>query len=322
MKILLTGGAGFIGNCFLWLLNQKGYTDIIVVDHLDSSYKWHNLTNKNFADYYEKDVFLSRIQSEKIDPDIDTVIHIGACTSTIETNASYMINNNYFYSKELALWALKHNKRFLYASSAATYGSGELGYSDADDIAPKLKPLNIYGYSKQLFDQWVLHNNLQKKFVGFKFFNVYGPNEYHKGPMRSLIAKSYHQVLQEHTMRLFKSYRPDYGDGEQKRDFIYVKDVIDIMYFFLEHPGKHGIYNVGTGKAHTWNELALGLFKALAIKPKIEYFDMPDELKDTYQYFTQADISKLHAAGYTKKFTPLVEAVKDYAGYLKNNSIL
>lgn len=322
MKILLTGGAGFIGNCLLWLLNNKGYSDIMVVDHLGTSSKWHNLTNKHFTDYFEKDDFFNLIQRDMFPTDIDLIIHFGACTSTIETDASYMIKNNYVFSKNLAGWALQHNKRFIYASSAATYGTGEFGYSDDDHITEKLKPLNIYGYSKQLFDLWVLRHNLQKKFVGLKFFNVFGPNEYHKGEMRSIIAKTYEYVKQKHSIRLFKSYRPDFADGEQKRDFIYVKDAIEIAYYFIEHEDTCGIYNVGTGKARTWNELAYALFDALHIKPNIEYFDMPEELKSNYQYFTQADITKLRKAGYKKEFYHLKDALKDYAGYLGKKAYL
>ncbi|MFH1379497.1 MAG: ADP-glyceromanno-heptose 6-epimerase [bacterium] len=322
MKIILTGGAGFIGSCLLWKLNQEGLADITIVDHLGKSLKWHNISNKKFTDYIEKDDFLNLIRDDKLNTKTDLIIHFGACTSTIETNASYMMQNNYTYSQILARYALKHNIRFMYASSAATYGSGDQGYSDDDSATLQLKPLNIYGYSKQLFDLWVLQKNLQNKFVGFKFFNVFGPNEYHKEDMKSIIAKSFDNVNQEGVMRLFKSYRPDYADGEQKRDFIYVKDVLDISYYFITHPGKHGIYNIGTGKAQTWNDLAYALFAAVNKKPSIEYFDMPDELKNKYQYFTQADMTKLMKAGYNKPFTGLQAAIKDYAGYLKNNSFL
>lgn len=320
MKVILTGGAGFIGSCLLWKLNQKGISDILVVDHLGNSLKWRNLINKNFKDYMEKDGFLRLILDEKIDRDIDMIIHLGACTSTTELDASYMIENNYIYSKELAKWAVKNKKTFLYASSAATYGSGEEGYSDYDKVSLMLKPLNIYGYSKQLFDLWVLQNRLQEEFVGFKFFNVFGPNEYHKDEMMSVIAKSFGKVVKEGKIKLFKSYREDYADGEQKRDFIYVKDAIEVIYYFIEHPDKKGIFNVGTGQARTWNELASALFAALDMELKIEYIEMPEYLRDRYQYYTQADMNKLRDAGCCHNFFDFDEAIKDYVGFLKGHT--
>jgi ADP-L-glycero-D-manno-heptose 6-epimerase len=256
---------------------------------------------------------------------IDVVIHLGACTSTTEQNASYMMENNYVYTRRIAEWALKNKKRFLYASSGATYGAGEIGYSDKDEVTPKLKPLNVYGYSKHLFDLWVLRNNLHKEFVGFKFFNVYGPNENHKDDMRSMVNKGYQQIKSTGTIRLFRSHRPEYKDGEQKRDFIYVKDAVELVYHFMEHPQIRGIFNIGTGQAQTWNELAGALFKALGLAVNTEYFDMPGVLRDKYQYFTEADLEKLREANAAHRFfdlhtfTPLDEAVKDYVGYLEND---
>jgi ADP-L-glycero-D-manno-heptose 6-epimerase len=320
MKVLLTGGAGFIGSCMLKRLNDAGVKDVIVVDHLGASGKWKNLKGKDFRDYFEKDKFLGFLEKGALDRKIDTVIHFGACASTTEQNASYMIENNYIYSKRLAEWAVRSQKRFLYASSGATYGTGEMGYSDSDEITPKLTPLNIYGYSKHLFDLWVLKNKLGKEFVGFKFFNVFGPNEYHKNDMRSMVHKGYHEIKSTGKIRLFKSHKPDYKDGEQKRDFIYVKDAVELVYYFLKHPSKTGIFNIGTGNAKTWNDLAAALFSALNVKANVEYFDMPEILKGKYQYFTQADLGKLKEANPAYKFYGLNEAVQDYVNYLESEA--
>ncbi|MCQ9206699.1 MAG: ADP-glyceromanno-heptose 6-epimerase [Omnitrophica bacterium] len=322
MKVLLTGGAGFIGSCMLKRLNEAGITNIIVVDHLGASDKWKNLEGKDFRDYFEKDKFLERLEGGSLDGKIDTIIHFGACSSTTEQNATYMIENNYIYSKRLAEWALAKRAKFLYASSAATYGAGEIGYSDADDITPKLKPLNIYGYSKHLFDLWVLKNKLERKFVGLKFFNVFGPNEYHKNDMRSMVHKGYQQIKATGKIKLFKSHKPDYKDGAQKRDFIYVKDAVELSYNFLEHPNKRGIFNIGTGNAKTWNDLAEALFSALGIAPNIEYFDMPEVLRGKYQYFTEADLGKLKKVNSSHKFFELKDAIKDYVSYLENTPYL
>ena len=321
MRIVVTGGAGFIGSCLVSRLNAAGMTDIIVVDSLDDSPKWKNLVGKVVEDYVDKDSFPELLEGKKFG-DIGMVVHFGACTSTTETDAAYLMENNYMYTKRCASWCLEAGVPFLYASSAATYGDGGLGYSDSDDETLKLKPLNMYGYSKQLFDVWLVKNRLTSKVTGFKFFNVYGPNEYHKGDMRSLVAKSFETVLKEKKIRLFKSYRPEYADGEQRRDFVYVKDAVEMVYYFIERPDIKGIYNIGTGNARSWNELARALFRALDMEPLIEYIEMPDELKDKYQYFTQADLTKLKGAGYTRPLFTLEDAIKDYAGYLKAHSYL
>jgi len=322
MKVLLTGGAGFIGSALLWRLNKAGIHDIIIVDHLGKSEKWKNLTGKRFEDYLEKDKLLDYVEKGSLNRKVDTVIHFGACTSTTEQDATYMMENNYVYSRRLAEWALKNKKRFLYASSAATYGAGEIGYSDSDEVTPQLKPLNIYGYSKHAFDLWALKNNLQKDFVGFKFFNVYGPNENHKDDMKSMVNKGYHQIKKTGRMRLFKSHKPEYKDGGQKRDFVYVKDAIEMVYHFVEHPEKRGIFNVGTGSAQTWNDLANALFLALKLRPNIEYYDMPEVLRGKYQYFTQADLEKVRKAGCDHEISSLNDAVKDYVGYLEKETYL
>lgn len=319
--IYLTGGAGFIGSAFLWRLNKEGIDDITVVDHLGQSDKWKNLVGKRFNDYVQKDDFLRLIEQDKIAKP-RAVIHMGACSSTTVTDADYFIKNNYEYSKTLAKWALRHKSYFMYASSAATYGDGELGYSDNIDMIHKLKPLNMYGFSKQLFDLWVLENKLENKVLGIKFFNVFGPNEYHKGEMMSVICKRFKDVAGEGVIRLFKSYKDGYKDGEQKRDFVYIKDVIDVMYYFLTNPSKSGIFNLGTGQARSWNDIANAMFKAIGKAPKIEYIEMPDFLKPKYQYFTQAEMTKLRSIGCGYKFRTLEDSVKDYTEYLKEGLYL
>ena len=320
-KIIVTGGAGFIGSCLLWKLNREGITNIIVVDNLGTSDKWKNLVGKRFLDYIQKDDFLGLLE-KSVNIDVSAIIHLGACSSTTETDAAYFIKNNYEYSKSLAKWAKVNKAKFIYASSAATYGDGEVGYDDSNKTICSLRPLNMYGYSKQLFDLWVLNNKLDREMTGVKFFNVFGPNEYHKGEMMSVVCKKYHEISQNGLIKLFKSYRDDYKDGEQKRDFIYVKDVVDVLMYFLEHPKCSGIFNLGCGTAHSWNDLARAMFSALGKRPKIEYIDMPETLRPKYQYFTEAKMNKLRRAGYKNEFTPLESAVKDYSAYLQNGSYL
>lgn len=322
MKFLITGGAGFIGSCLIGKLNQMGLDSIIAADIAARSKNWKNLEGKFIKDYIDKDKLLDYLRDNKLKEDIDIVIHFGACTSTTEKDVSYLTKNNYLYSKELAQWALSNGKRFLYASSAATYGAGEHGYYDDDRMTLKLRPLNEYGRSKQLFDLWVIENKLQDKVVGFKFFNVYGPNEYHKGDMRSMVNKGYYQIKDTGKIRLFKSHRTGYKDGEQCRDFIYVKDALEIVCFFLEHPETRGIFNVGSGQARTWNDLAHALFSALNMKPNIEYFDMDPEVKGQYQYYTEADPAKLREAGCPYRLSNFNHAIKDYVGYLESGSYL
>ncbi|MFA6599655.1 MAG: ADP-glyceromanno-heptose 6-epimerase [Candidatus Omnitrophota bacterium] len=311
--LIVTGGAGFIGSCLVWKLNELGRRDILVVDEKGTELpKAKNWNPKTVLDYMEKEDLLKAIAKGKLDRHVDGVFHLGACADTTEQNREYLEEVNYRYSVQLAEWAVKEGIRFLYASSAATYGDGSLGYSDDDAMSAQLKPLNPYGESKRLFDVWVIENRLQRKLTGFKYFNVYGPNEYHKGDMRSMIHKGYQQIKKTGRLKLFKSYKSEYADGGQKRDFVYVKDVLDVMMWFWDHPNTCGIYNVGTGRAETWNELGRGIFEALGLEPKIEYIEMPESLKNQYQYWTQADMTKCRAAGMKLPLRPLKEGIRDY----------
>lgn len=318
--IIVTGAAGFIGSCIVSRFNKDGREDLVLVDHIENDLKKKNLEGKKYQSYFEKEEFRNLIQSGEFSEEVSCVVHMGACSSTTFQDADYFEDNNYQYTKTLAQWSLEKGARFIYASSAATYGDGSNGYKDDDDTVFKCKPLNLYGESKQKFDEWVLDNDLSEKMVGLKFFNVYGPNEYHKEDMRSIVAKSYETVVEEGVMRLFKSTHPDFKDGGQKRDFIYVKDAVEVIMFFVNHSEKNGIFNVGTGEARTWNDLANALFNAVGKETKIEYIDMPKSLVARYQNFTQADMNKLRSVGYKAKFTSLEDAVANYAGYLKDNS--
>lgn len=319
--IAVTGAAGFIGSVLLWKLNSLGREDILAVDEKNIVDRKSNLSNRKFAEYIDKDEFLDRARSNRL-PDLQAILHMGACSSTLEMDERFLHKNNFQYTRDLAIYSVNHGVAFLYASSAATYGDGSLGYSDEDANTLRLKPLNPYGQSKQDFDLWALKNGYLDKITGFKFFNVYGPNEYHKGEMRSVIAKSYNTVLQEKKIRLFKSYHPEYPDGGQKRDFIYVKDAVSVVADFMGHPERCGLFNVGTGRAESWNDLARALFSAVGLPLSIGYIDMPDPLRPRYQYFTEADLSKLRRAGYGAPFCPLSEGVRDYCEYLSGKQSL
>ncbi|MGH7942511.1 MAG: ADP-glyceromanno-heptose 6-epimerase [Limisphaerales bacterium] len=311
-RVLVTGGAGFIGSALVWALNQRGCQDIVVCDLLGTSEKWRNLSPLRFADYVEGDVLLPRLQSGALGK-FDLALHMGACSATTERDASYLIRNNYEFTKDLAAWALANQTRFVYASSAATYGDGSAGMDDDDAKIESLRPLNMYGYSKQLFDLYARRKGFLKGIVGLKYYNVYGPNEDHKAEMRSLVHKSFAQVKKEGVIRLFKSYRKDYKDGEQKRDFLYVKDAVAMTLHLAANKKAAGLFNIGSGVARTWIDLANAVFAAMGKKPVIEFIEMPETIRDKYQYFTQADISRLRAAGYREKVTPLEDAVGDYA---------
>ncbi len=317
--IVVTGAAGFIGSCIVSKLNQLGRDDIIAVDEFKEN-KEGNLRGKRVVSKIDKHVFLEKVKQSQGLNNVDTVIHMGACSSTTLQDENYFEVNNYMYTKILADAAIAKSIRFIYASSAATYGDGSLGYNDDENTTRQCAPLNLYGMSKQKFDLYALENNLFDKIVGLKFFNVFGPNEYHKKDMRSVVAKAFMKVDQEGEMNLFKSYKQEYGDGEQKRDFIYIKDVVDVVVYFLENKKIFGIYNVGTGNARTWNDLANALFKALRKPACIKYVEMPETLKTMYQYFTQADMRKLKNSGYIKPFMSLEDAVCDYSNYLKENA--
>jgi ADP-L-glycero-D-manno-heptose 6-epimerase len=321
--IIVTGGAGFIGSALICGLNSRGIDDILVVDQLGCDQKWKNLRNLRFADYVEKTDFLEMALENKLDSAIEVVLHMGAASSTTELDASYLIKNNYEYTKLLAQWSTNAGIRFIYASSAATYGDGSAGFSDDEGKISELRPLNMYGFSKQLFDLWARRTGLLKKIVGLKYFNVFGPNEYHKADMRSFVLKAFEQIQQTGRVGLFKSYKPKYKDGAQLRDFIYIKDAVDMTLFFMDNPHVGGLFNIGTGKARTWNDLVKAVFAALGRKPDIEYIDMPESLRAQYQYFTQADITKLRKAGYKKQTTPLEDAITDYVqNYLQKGECL
>jgi len=326
--IIVTGAAGFIGRNVVAELNRRGEDELILVDELGVSKpgeaeKWKNLVGLRYEDVVAPEEFLGLLEDGAY-ADARAVIHLGACSSTTEKDADFLLRNNYQYTRVLCNWAMEHEARFVYASSAATYGDGARGYDDADAVTPTLRPLNMYGYSKQMFDEWALKQGLFDrggfpKIVGLKYFNVYGPYEEHKGEMRSVVVKSFEQIRGMGAVKLFKSYKPEYKDGEQKRDFIYVKDAVDVTLHFASQaadaPG--GLFNCGTGEARTWVDLARAVFAAMDVSEKIEFIEMPQALQGKYQYFTQARMEKLRAAGYAKPFTSLEDGVREYvAGYL------
>lgn len=321
--IVVTGGAGFIGSAIVWKLNSSGNDNIVIVDELGTTDKWKNLVGLKFQEFIHKDDFISAVVDDSIDFPIEAIIHMGANSSTTERDADHLFSNNFLYTRELANYCLSKNIRFIYASSAATYGDGSLGFDDDESKLETLRPLNMYGYSKQLFDLWAKRNNVLNKIVGIKYFNVYGPNEYHKGDMRSVVHKAFEQVRDTGKVRLFKSLNPQYKDGEQMRDFVYVKDAVDMTLHFLEHKDKNGIYNVGSGKARTWIDLVTALFNAVGKPVNIEFIDLPENLREKYQYFTEANLSKIKSAGYNKPLTSLEDGVIDYVkNYLLKNLYL
>lgn len=309
--IAVTGAAGFIGSCFVRTLNEQGYNDILIIDSLEQDDRWNNLVTKKFRGIEHPEVFKRKCSEGIYDAhDISALFHMGACSSTTERNAEYLLENNYRYSIAMAQFALAHDIPFIYASSAATYGAGEKGYDDAS--VSELRPLNMYGYSKQLFDEWIIGNGLEQSITGIKFFNVFGPNEYHKGDMASMIFKSWKQVQHNGHISLFASDIPEYPDGGQMRDFIYVKDACEVMWKILQSKQSHGIINLGTGKARTWNDLAHAVFKALGKDSDIRYVSMPDSLKGQYQYYTQAVMDKLQSSSSAHQFLELEDSIADY----------
>lgn len=310
-NVIVTGAAGFIGRNLVAELNRRGENDIILVDELGSNEKWKNLRGLEFEDFMDIDDFRDHVEADEL-PDVKTVFHLGACSSTTETDADYLADNNYRYSRLLCEWSLQHGARFVYASSAATYGDGSEGYEDNLRNLHTLKPLNMYGYSKHMFDMWARKNNLFTLIAGLKYFNVYGPCEDHKDDMRSVVHKAFGQIREKGSVKLFKSHRPDYKDGEQLRDFVYVKDAVDVTLYFGENRSKSGLFNCGTGQARCWNDLVKAVFSAMNLEPNIEYIDMPEHLREKYQYYTQATVENLREAGYSKEFTSLEDGIRDY----------
>lgn len=314
---IVTGGAGLIGNNIVAALNARGHHNILVVDHLNHPAKEENLARVQYRDYLDKNTFREAVQANKIPP-ATTLFHLGACSATTETDKAYLDSNNLAYTQELCLWSLTNNVRFIYASSAATYGEGENGYIDNENELEKLKPLNLYGQSKHDFDLWAREKGFFYNIAGIKYFNVYGPGEDHKGEMRSVVNKAWHQIRQTGKLQLFRSHRNEYADGCQKRDFLYVADAVDITLYFHDNPDASGLFNAGTGTPHTWLELAHAIFSAMKLPPDISFVDIPSHIRDKYQYFTLADISKLRNAGFTASFTPLDKAVSEYIHTLED----
>ncbi len=313
--LLVTGGAGFIGSNVVASLNEAGRADIAVNDMLGNDGKWHNLASREIADFVPPADLQRWLDGRKL----DAVIHLGAISSTTVTDGEAVMENNFCLSLRLLDWCASTRTPFIYASSAATYGDGEQGYSDdwSDGTLKRLKPMNLYGWSKHLFDLAVVARGRRKEklppqWAGLKFFNVFGPNEYHKGEMMSLVAKRFEDAKAGKTIHLFKSHRPGIADGEQKRDFIYVDDAVAVVRWLLETPAVSGIFNVGTGTARSFRDLMTAMFTALGHKPAIDYVDMPLQIRDSYQYFTQADTNNLRSAGYNADFMPLELAVKRY----------
>lgn len=321
MSIIVTGGAGFIGSCVVRTLNDCGIDDIIIVDNIASTEKWKNLRNKRYLAYYNRADFLPVLPS--LAGQVDFVIHLGACSSTTEMNFDYLNQNNFNYTKTLWEFCARNNIRFLYASSAATYGGGEFGFDDKQDIK-RLMPLNGYGYSKQMFDLWAEKQRITPpQHVGFKFFNVYGPNEYFKGTMASVILHGFRSIQKTGKMGLFKSYKEGYENGSQKRDFIYVKDICKVIRFMMQHPEISGLFNLGTGKARSFYDLGCSVFHALEMEPNIEFTEMPESLRPKYQYFTEAKMNKLAEAGYHERFYSLEEGITDYVqNYLAKDCLI
>lgn len=307
--ILLTGGAGFIGSCVLKHLNNMGLYNILIADDLGTDDRWKNLVGKRFASIIHKDKLFDWLKENETD--VEAVIHLGACTSTVETDAAYLLENNYRFSIELAKLALRNEYRFIYASSAATYGDGSLGFDDDISSLETLHPLNMYGFSKHLFDLWCKQQEVLDQFVGLKYFNVFGPNEYHKGRMSSAIIHMVNQVKQNGVIRLFKSDDPEYGDGEQCRDFVYVKDVAKMTCSFLKNTAG-GIYNIGRGIPGTWNEMANAVIEAMDLPATIEYIDMPADLHGQYQNYTCANMTRFRSTLPRKERVPLEKATTPF----------
>lgn len=323
--IIVTGGAGLIGSSMVWQLNRAGIDDILIVDHLgNTTDKWKNLAPLRYNDYLERDKFQEKLlRGDFNGANIEGVYHFGACSATTERDATYLVENNFRYTAMLAEFCIPRNIRMLYASSCATYGDGSCGYKDDENTIENLRPLNMYGYSKQMFDLWAKRRGYLKHLVGCKFSNIYGPNERHKANMRSVVLRSWEQITATGCMELFRSYKKEYADGEQLRDFLYVKDAVAMVEFLFNDSKAAGLYNVGSGKAESWNKLVNAAFAALNKPCNIKYIDMPESLRDRYQYYTCAEITKLRELGYDKEIMTLEDAVKDYlVNYLEKGSYL
>jgi ADP-L-glycero-D-manno-heptose 6-epimerase len=312
-KILVTGGAGFIGSALIWALNVKGIDDVLVCDSLGTDEKWRNLALLRFDDFIAANDLLDRVQRESTSLDeIRTVFHLGACSATTERDLGYLMRNNFEYTKALGEWSAQRKTRFIYASSAATYGDGSAGMDDKETRLDQYRPLNGYAFSKQRFDLYAARRGLLNQFVGLKYFNVFGPNEGHKGDMRSVVHKAFQQVESNGQIQLFKSYHPDYRDGEPKRDFLYVKDAVEMTIFLASNPAAAGIFNLGFGRARTWLDLANAVFSAMGKPPAIDFIEMPEAIRPNYQYFTEAKIDKLLSLGFKGPRYTLEEGVRDY----------
>jgi ADP-L-glycero-D-manno-heptose 6-epimerase len=311
MKIILTGANGFIGSCFLWKLNSLGIDQVIAVDAPADIAGSPNIAGKKFKDYLSREALINHLEEGKL-KEFDLVVHLGACTDTTERDVAYLKRNNVEYSQYLLQWCLRNERFFHYASSASIYGDGKEGYSDDLEKLGRYKALNFYGDSKLTFDKWLVAEKLTGHVAGFRYFNVFGPNEYYKGEMQSMVSKAFRQIEQNDSVDLFASSRPGFSDGSEERDFVYVKDVVEVMSWFLSHPEERGIFNVGTGKARFFKDLITAVFKALKKPVKINYIPMPEKLKGQYQYFTQADLSNLRAAGCSVPFRSLEDSVTDY----------
>jgi ADP-L-glycero-D-manno-heptose 6-epimerase len=312
-RILVTGGAGFIGSALVWELNRRGCENIVISDRMGTDEKWRNLVPLKYSDYIDAGDLLQQIQrNTDALGRFDVILHLGACSATTERDSDYLMRNNFDYTKTLAHWAVSKSSRFVYASSAATYGDGTLGMDDRMTDLIRLRPLNMYGYSKHLFDLYAARTGLDRRIVGMKYFNVFGPNEDHKADMRSVVHKSFAQILQQGRVQLFRSHRPDYQDGQQMRDFLYVKDAVKMTLHLAQAPLAAGLYNLGSGTAHSWVQLTTAIFAALGRPAQIDFIDMPVTLQAKYQYYTCADIAKLRSSGYRDELTPLAEAVRDY----------
>ena len=315
MSVIVTGGAGFIGSCVVRTLNDMGIEDITIVDHICETDKWMNMRNKKYTEYINRDEFLAKLPEYA--GKVTHIIHMGACSATTEKNFDFLYKNNFEYTKTLWKFCTENQISFIYASSAATYGDGAEGFDDKEDIK-RLRPLNGYGYSKQLFDLWAEKQAIApKQHVGFKFFNVYGPNEYFKGSMASVIFHSFNKITETGEMGLFKE---GYEDGGQLRDFVYVKDICKVIRYMIEHEEVSGLFNLGTGQARSFYDLAASTFRAMGLEPNIKYVEMPETLRAKYQYYTQANMEKLRSVGYTDAFYSLEDGAKDYVqNYLMKN---